>query len=163
MSEMNLFASGAYCGYETRIMLVRDRPESKVKVSCAEDVATFVESRLRNADREIVLTISLDARNIVVGVEESSIGTGTQALVSPKELFKSAILHNAQGIIVVHSHPSGDSSPSQEDGQSGKALRQAGELLGIRLLDFIIIGDEEHCSFMDEGMLNQPPLTADRA
>ena len=160
MSEMNLFVSGAYAGYETRIMLVRDKPEAKVKVSCAEDVVEFVAGRLRNADREILLTISLDARNVVAGVEETSIGTGTQALVSSKEIYKAAILHNAQGIIVVHSHPSGNPSPSSDDTHAARILKEAGELLGIRLLDFIIIGDEEHCSFMDEGMLGQLPVAA---
>ena len=160
---MGLFSGGAYSGYETRIMLVRDKPEAKVKVSCAEDVVGFVAGRLRNADREILLTISLDARNVVVGVEETSIGTGTQALVSSKETYKAAILHNAQGIIVVHSHPSGNSSPSSDDTHAARTLKEAGELLGIRLLDFIIIGDEEYCSFMDEGMLSQLPPTAARA
>ena len=155
-----MFTSGIYCGYETRIMLVRERAEQKVNLSCAEDVVEFVGERLRNADREIVLTISLDARNIVVGVEESSIGTGTQALVSGKEIFKAAMLHNAQGIIVVHSHPSGNSAPSTDDEQAGKVLKQAGEVLGIRLLDFIIIGDENHYSFMDEGVLGRLPLAA---
>ena len=148
-----MFASGIYCGYETRIMLVRERAEQKVKLSCAEEVVEFVAGRLRNADREILLTISLDARNTVVGVEETSIGSGSQALVCPREVFKAAILHNAQGIIVAHSHPSGNPSPSQEDHAIERTLKDSGQLLGIRLLDFIIVGDDKHCSFLDEGLL----------
>lgn len=153
MPQMDLFAAGTYGGYETKIMLIRDRPGEKVRLSCAEEVVRFVGGRLRYTDREILLTISLDARNTVVGVEETAIGSATQAIVSPREVFKAAMLHNAQGIIVVHGHPSGDPSPSAEDGQTGTMLRKAGQLLGIRLLDFVIVGDEGHCSFMDEGML----------
>jgi len=134
-------------------MLVRDKAKPKVRLSCSGDAVEFVAGRLRNADREILLTISLDARNTVVGVEETSIGTTNGALVSGKEVFKSAMLHNAHGIIVVHNHPSTDISPSSQDVETGKKLKEAGELLGIRLLDFIIIGDERHCSFADEGML----------
>lgn len=153
MSQIDLFTDGAYIGFETRIMLVRDRARTKVKLSSSEDVVRFVAGRLRNADREILLTISLDGRNTVCGVEETAVGSGTKAIVSPKELFKAAILHNAQGVIVVHNHPSGDVSASSEDHQVKKMLKGAGELLGIKLIDFIIVGDESHCSFADEGML----------
>ena len=160
MTQTELSASGAYSGYQTRIMLVRERPEAKVKLSCSEDAAEFVGGRLRSADREILLTISLDARNTVVGVEETSIGTTTGALVSGKEVFKSAMLHNAQGVIVVHNHPSTLVSPSPQDIEIGKKLKNAGELLDIRLMDFIIVGDKEHYSFMDEGVLGQLNLAA---
>lgn len=153
MIQMNLFSNAAYVGYETKIMLVRDRGKPKVRLSSSSDVAQFVGGRLRNADREILLTISLDARNTVVGVEESAIGSSTQAVVCPREVFKAAILHNAQGIIVVHNHPSGDVSASSEDHQVKKLLREAGQVLGIRLLDFVIVGDERHLSFADEGIL----------
>ena len=87
MSQMNLFATGAYAGYETRIMLVRDKAKPKVRLFCTDEVVAFVAGRLRNADREILLTISLDARNTVVGVEETSIGTTNGALVSAKEVL----------------------------------------------------------------------------
>ena len=153
MSQMDLFDTWGYAGFETRIMLVRDKAKPKVKLSSSEDVVVFVAGRLRDADREILVTISLDARNTVVGVEESAIGSGTQAVVSSKEVFKAAILHNAQGIIVVHNHPSGDVSASTDDTRTAKMLKDAGELLGIRLLDFIIVGDEAHLSFADEAML----------
>ena len=119
----------------------------------SQDVVQFVSGRLRNADREIFLTISLDGRNTAVGVEETAIGNGTQAVVSAKEVFKGALLHNAQGIILCHNHPSGDPSASPEDLQIAKTLKEAAKLLGIRLLDFVIIGDERHCSFADDGVL----------
>ena len=153
MSQMNLFVNAAYVGYETKIMLVRDRSRPKVRLTSSSDVAQFVGGRLRNADREIFLTISLDAKNTVIGVEETSVGSGTYALVSAKEVFKAAILHNAQGILAVHNHPSGDVSASSDDHLTSKKLKEAGELLGIKVLDFIIVGDEGHLSFADDGTL----------
>lgn len=63
------------------------------------------------------------------------------------------MLHNAQGIIVVHNHPSDDTSASPQDVEVSKRLKEAGQLLDIRLMDLIIVGDDRHCSFLEEGLL----------
>jgi len=73
------------------------------------------------------------------------------SLVHPREVFKPAILLNSHGIICAHNHPSGDPAPSPEDHVLTTRLRQAGELLGIALLDHIILGDERTHSFADYG------------
>ncbi|TLY38617.1 MAG: hypothetical protein E6K60_00335 [Nitrospirae bacterium] len=73
------------------------------------------------------------------------------SLVHPREVFKPAILLNSHGIICAHNHPSGDPAPSPEDRVLTTRLRQAGELLGIALLDHIILGDERTHSFADYG------------
>lgn len=75
------------------------------------------------------------------------------ALVHPREVFKAAILANAAALILVHNHPSGDPEPSAEDRAITERLKQAGELLGIRVLDHVVIGDDKFRSFAEEGLL----------
>lgn len=102
-------------------------------------------------DREQFLVCCLDAKNTSIGVNIVSIGTLTLSLVHPREVFKPAILLNACAIIAVHNHPSGDPSPSPEDRTLTIRPREAGELLGIRLLDHLILGDDRLYSFADQG------------
>ncbi|HMS83859.1 MAG TPA: JAB domain-containing protein [Nitrospira sp.] len=100
-------------------------------------------------DREQFLVCCLDAKNVSIGVNIVSIGTLTLSLVHPREVFKAAILLNACAIIAVHNHPSGDPTPSPEDRTLTTRLRDAGDLLGIRLLDHLILGDDRLYSFAD--------------
>ena len=102
-------------------------------------------------DREQFLVCCLDAKNCCIGVNIVSIGTLTLSIVHPREVFKPAILLNAAAIIAVHNHPSGDPTPSPEDQTLTTRLREAGELLGIRLLDHLILGDDRLYSFADQG------------
>ena len=108
---------------------------------------------LSECDRERFYTVHLDAQNRVCGVELVTQGTLDSSLISPREVYKSAILANAGGIILVHNHPSGVPSPSPEDRSITKILRESGGLLGIPVLDHIIIGDEAFYSFSEEGLL----------
>jgi DNA repair protein RadC len=85
--------------------------------------------------------LGLDTKNGILGIHTVSIGALDRTLVSPREVFKAAILLNAGGIIVGHNHPSGDPDPSIEDRQVANRLHDAGQLLDIELLDSIIIGD----------------------
>ena len=102
-------------------------------------------------DREQFLVCCLDAKNVCIGVNIVSIGSLTLRIVHPREVFKSAILLNACAIIAVHNHPSGDPTPSLEDRTLTTRLREAGDLLGIRLLDHLILGDNRLYSFADQG------------
>ena len=96
---------------------------------------------LQRFDRERVIRLDLDNQNRVIGEETVSIGTGEAALMSPREVFRGAILSGATRVIVLHNHPSGDPLPSPEDRMVWQKLREAGELLAIPLLDFVIIGE----------------------
>ena len=87
--------------------------------------------------------LHLDARNRPISGEVTSVGTLTGALVHPREVFKSAILQNAAGIIAGHNHPSGDWSPSREDRELKSRLAAAAEILGIPLLEFLVVTAEE--------------------
>jgi DNA repair protein RadC len=84
-----------------------------------------------------------------------SIGSLSSSLAHPREVFKPAILANAAAIILGHNHPSGEPTPSREDVELTKRLKEGAELLGIRLLDHIVIGDEKWFSFSEDGSLSQ--------
>ncbi|MHC9062782.1 JAB domain-containing protein [Nitrospira sp. CMX1] len=102
-------------------------------------------------DREQFLVCCLDAKNASIGVNIVSIGSLTLSIVHVREVFKSAILLNAAAIIAAHNHPSGDPTPSPEDRTLTTRLREAGDLLGIRLLDHLILGNDSLYSFADQG------------
>ena len=102
-------------------------------------------------DREQFLVCCLDAKNVSIGVNIVSIGSLTLSIVHVREVFKPAILLNSAAIIAVHNHPSGDPTPSLEDRTLTTRLREAGDLLGIRLLDHLILGDDRLYSFADQG------------
>ena len=102
-------------------------------------------------DREQFLACCLDAKHAIIGVNVVSIGSLTLSIVHPREVFKPAILLNACGIIAAHNHPSGDPTPSPEDRTLTARLRQAGDLIGIALLDHLILGDDRIYSFADQG------------
>lgn len=102
-------------------------------------------------DREHFVVCGLDAKHRVIGINVVSIGTLTLSIVHPREVFKALILMNAAAWLCGHNHPSGDVTPSQEDRVLTKRLREAGELLGITLLDHLILGGARQFSFADEG------------
>lgn len=107
-------------------------------------------------DREEFWCLHLDAKNRLVGYEVIAMGSMTAAIIHPREVFKGLILNSAASVIFLHNHPSGDTTPSGEDLALTKRLYEAGELLGIRVLDHIIIGDSirNFCSLADKGLLS---------
>lgn len=105
-----------------------------------DDVCAAVRG-LEHADRESLYALHLDTKNRVIGVEEIAKGTLSAVETTPREVFKGAILSNANAIIMVHNHPSGDPSPSSADVEFTKRLGAAGKLLGIPLRDHVIVGD----------------------
>ena len=86
------------------------------------------------------------------GVHAVHVGSSRQSLVDPVDVFKAAILANASAIVVVHNHPSGDPTPSAEDVRVTKQIRQAGENLGIDVLDHIVIGGNRYVSLKERGL-----------
>ena len=92
----------------------------------------------------------LDAKNIIIGLHMVSRGSLSSSIVHPREVFKRAILNNASGIICMHNHPSGNPAPSQADSDVTRRLVEAGELIGIRVIDHIIVGDETYVSLKEK-------------
>lgn len=125
-----------------RIRLVRHarHPVAHKEVKEPRSAVEVMRSYLRGADREHLVVILLDARNSIIGINTVSIGTLTASLVHCREVFKPAILANAAAIILAHNHISGDPMPSPEDRQTSKRIIEAGKLMGIEIVDFLILG-----------------------
>ena len=98
------------------------------------------------------LTLHLDGKNRIIALDMVSIGSLNQSIVHPRELFKTALLSSAAAIIMVHNHPTGDPTPSREDIDITRRIKEAGEILGVKLLDHIIIGSS-YLSFVGRGLL----------
>lgn len=109
-------------------------------------------SFLRHETKEYFFAIHLDGKNRICCVDEVSVGSLNQSVVHPREVYKTALLSSAAAIILVHNHPTGDPAPSREDIEITRRLREAGEILGVKLLDHIIIGDS-FLSFVGQGLL----------
>ena len=103
--------------------------------------------------REHFLCLHLDGKNRIVCLDRVSVGSLNQSVVHAREVMKSALLSSAAGIILVHNHPTGDPNPSGEDLAITKRLKEAGELIGIPVLDHIIIGNGQFVSFAERGLL----------
>ena len=97
--------------------------------------------------------ICMNTKNKIIGVFEISHGSVNSSIVSPREVFQKALLANAVSIIVMHNHPSGDSTPSREDIEVTRRLSEAGKIVGVELLDHIIVGDRVYCSLKEKGHL----------
>ncbi|HIJ81313.1 MAG TPA: DNA repair protein RadC [Desulfuromonadales bacterium] len=110
-------------------------------------------SFLMKETKEMFVTLHLDGKNRIICMDLVSIGSLNQSIVHPREVFKTACLSNAAAIILVHQHPTGDSTPSSEDIAITKRLKEAGEIMGIKVLDHIIVGDGEYMSFVERCLL----------
>ncbi|MFH1646874.1 MAG: DNA repair protein RadC [Chloroflexota bacterium] len=124
----------------------------KTVVQTPEDVASLVRGRLRDKKKEYFLAILLDTRNCLIRVAEVSVGSLDSSIVHPREVFKEAISASAASVIFVHNHPSGDTEASQDDVNLTKRLAEAGEIVGIDVLDHIIIGGRSHVSLKRDGL-----------
>lgn len=112
------------------------------------------EFKLDKLDRESFIIIALDAKCRPTHINTVSTGSLTASIVHPREVFKVAILANAHSIIAVHNHPSGNPTPSNEDRQITKRLKEASAILGINFLEHIIIGENgNYTSMKEEGEL----------
>ena len=119
------------------------------KITCAEDVFNHFHERLKNKKQEHFYILMLNTQNIIVGEQLISKGILDASIVHPREVFKPAIKNSASKIILIHNHPSGDPSPSPEDDEITKKLIKAGDELGVRVVDSIIIGGDSWKSCKD--------------
>jgi DNA repair protein RadC len=105
---------------------------------------------LEYQSEEVFVVMCMNTKNKIVGAFEVSRGTINASMVHPREVFKRAIAVNAASIIISHNHPSGEVKPSKEDKEVTKRLKDAGNILGIPVLDHLIIGDDRYYSFKEE-------------
>jgi len=125
----------------------------KVKIKNAEDVYNYFKDSLANKNKEHFIALFLDTKNRIIGEEVVSVGTLNSSIIHPREVFSSAIKASANAIVLVHNHPSGDCKPSKEDEQVTKMLCDAGEILGIKVLDHVIIGKDGFVGVKEVGGL----------
>ena len=123
------------------------------KVSNPRDAYKLFERFLLDIDREKFLVACFNTKNEPVNISVVSIGTLNSSLVHPREVMKTAILSNSNSIMIAHNHPSGSLSPSEEDKNITNRLIQSCEILGIKLLDHIIIGDNARYFSFKENLL----------
>jgi DNA repair protein RadC len=143
-----------YKQLKCRVCLVKEgKPKKKHVITKPEDVFKLVRNELGKSDREMFLSIMLSVRNVVIGIETVSIGILNASLVSPRELFKSAILANSANLILVHNHPSGDTEPSPEDLALTKRITEAGKLLNIEVIDHVIVTKDSFLSLKENNQM----------
>jgi DNA repair protein RadC len=111
-----------------------------------------VKARLKGRKKEYFLALLLDTRNRLIKIAEISIGSLDSSIVHPREVFKEAISASAAAVIFVHNHPSGDPTASEDDIRLNKRLAEAGDIVGIDVLDHVIIGDKKFLSLKREGL-----------
>lgn len=124
----------------------------RVLMTPRESAAVLV-SLLQHEASEVFAVLFLSTRHHVLAYHEVGRGTLDTVLVTPREVFKAAILANAAAVILCHSHPSGDPTPTRDDVDLTARLTAAGVLLGIEILDHIIVGDGRYVSFKEMGRL----------
>lgn len=135
--------------------LVRDKSIEYQPVSCASDVMGIVKQidALTSGSEEYVYILCLNTRGDVVGVHEISHGDVQCSIVSPRAVFMRTLLNNSSALILIHNHPSGVCDPSEDDLQLTERIKKAGDILGIKLLDHIIVGDDNFFSFKENELL----------
>jgi len=115
--------------------------------------AVSLVADLREKRKEYFIALYLNARNQLLHRETISIGTLSSSLVHPREVFQPGVTLSAAGIIMAHNHPSGDTTPSQEDLRLTDRMVKAGEIMGIEVLDHLIVGGDGFFSFKEKGYL----------
>ncbi|WP_343209103.1 RadC family protein [Anaerolentibacter hominis] len=128
------------------------RPEG-ICFQSPEQIAGYYMESMRFLTREELLVGMLDSRNRLTKDMKLSAGTVNFSVVSPREVFLCAFKHEAVSIFLVHNHPSGDPAPSKEDIMVTRRLSEIGSLIGIKLVDHIIIGDNRYISLKEQGIL----------
>jgi DNA repair protein RadC len=128
------------------------RGEIKV-IRSPEDAACLLMDEMKHLDREHFKVILLDSKNSVISIETVSIGTVNASIVHPREVLKPALMKSATSLILVHNHPTGQTSPSREDILLTRRFEKCGRILGIEIVDHIIIGDGSYESLKEGGYL----------
>lgn len=125
--------------------------DDKIQITSPKDVADFMMGQMEHLKQEKIYCTFLKFQKYRYKKKTIFIGTLNASIVHPREIFSEAIKCASNAIIVLHNHPSGDTTPSNEDIKTTERLRECGQLLGIDLLDHVIIGDHEYLSMVEEG------------
>jgi len=128
---------------------VMEEQNEMIQISSPKAVYELLKYDLRDLKQEVLVVLYLDLKTNLIAKKEVFRGSLNQSLVHPREIFKYAVKYSAYQIILVHNHPSGDPTPSNQDIQLTKAVKKAGEMMQIHLLDHIIIGYQSYQSISE--------------
>jgi len=129
-------------------------PEEKdFDIRNPESVVKAIRATIKDKAKEHFKLVLLNPRNKIIGISTISIGTLNASLVHPREVFKEAIMHSAASVVLAHNHPSGDPEASEDDLKITKKLVESGKILGIEVIDHIIIGKSNFCSFKERRLI----------
>jgi DNA repair protein RadC len=149
----NAKISQILAAFEIGKRFIQEKSLARPGIRTSEDIISYIKPELRDLKKEIFKLIILNSKNKVLKTSTISEGTLTQSLVHPREVLKEAIIESAASVIFVHNHPSGEPKPSSYDIKLTKELIKAFDLVGIKVLDHIIIGDNDYYSFFDNGII----------
>jgi DNA repair protein RadC len=130
---------------------VLDKPYSR----SSREVFDYLYHSMRDLKKEVFKVMFLDSQNHVVEIEDLFEGTLNASAIYPREIIQSAVRHSAAALIFIHNHPAGNPEPSDNDKQITQELVFAGNIMQIKVLDHIVIGDNRYFSFADAGLIGQ--------
>ncbi|MEA1939130.1 MAG: DNA repair protein RadC [Candidatus Caldatribacteriota bacterium] len=135
--------------------LFQEKSPIKKKIFNAHDVAEYYRPHTRDLKKEKFKLIMLDIKNKIIKDVDISVGNLTESPVHPREVLKEIVRQSAASVIFLHNHPSGESNPSKNDLDITHRLVEACNLIGVKVLDHIILGDDNYTSFAQEGLLSE--------
>jgi DNA repair protein RadC len=126
------------------------KEDQKVPILKSRDLAKNYVKKMQDLQKEHFIAVYLDSKNKIIGDQTITIGTLNTSLVHPREVFHGAVKHLANSIIILHNHPSGDPTPSEEDLEVTRVLDETGDVMGIPLLDHLVIGKQKWWSWKEQ-------------
>ena len=133
----------------------REETREEVRLNDPGSIADYFREEVRYLQKERVYALFFNTAGVLLRESMISEGTVDRSLASPREIYREALRVGATGLVVLHNHPSGDVEPSSMDLEMTRQIRSAGEIIGIRLLDHIIIGGSTYVSFSERGLLHE--------
>ena len=134
---------------------LKERLSEKPLITSSKDLFDYLYLSMRGLKNELFKVIFLNTKNRILEVEDLFEGTLNSSSVYPREIMQRSITLNAASLIFIHNHPSGDPQPSEKDREITRELVSAGNIMKIKILDHIIIGDNHYFSFADEGLVEE--------
>jgi DNA repair protein RadC len=143
-----------------RVRLEQDRAIGKESVNTQDKAVEYIIREFADLDREVFMILNLDTALRPINLNVVSMGTLSETMVHPREVFKASILSNASSVICIHNHPGGDVTPSDPDIAVTNRLTECGKILGIEVADHLIIGgrDGTYFSFQESARANMQTM-----
>lgn len=121
--------------------------QERIRLDHPQTIADYYMERMRHEKQERLMALFFDIKCHLLGETLLSVGSATAAFVSPREIFLAAVRHEAVQLVLIHNHPSGDATPSAQDDDVTRRVRECGELMEIPLIDHIVVGDRSYYSY----------------